>query len=95
MGAAIFSIHDPDVQWADVAGIYIFAKSDQGQWQPIYVGQASSFKDRMANHERWAEAQRLGATHVLALIVPQQASRDGIERSLIQTFEPPLNQQLK
>lgn len=95
-GQYSFTSYDPGTTtWNDVAGIYIFARPFLGQWQAIYVGQASSFKDRLGNHERWTEALRRGATHIHALIVPLQASRNNIEQSLIQTYQPPLNQQLK
>ncbi|GAA5168523.1 GIY-YIG nuclease family protein [Viridibacterium curvum] len=90
-----FHAYLPDVQWADVAGIYIFAKQGPNGWQPSYVGQTISFKDRLNNHERWPEAARMGATHILVLVVPLQADRDRIEEQLIQACSPPLNTQLK
>jgi len=96
-GQHSFEIHLPTVSWSDVAGIYIFAKPSQqlNQWIALYIGQAASLKDRLSNHERWNDALRLGATHVHALVVPLQANRDGIEQSLIRTYQPNLNQQLR
>ncbi|WP_080425516.1 GIY-YIG nuclease family protein [Burkholderia ubonensis] len=96
-GQLTFEIHAPTVSWNDVAGIYIFAtrSQQQNQWIALYIGQAASLKDRLSNHERWDEARRLGATHVHVLVVPTQANRNSIEQSLIQTYQPRLNQQLK
>ncbi|WP_155716920.1 hypothetical protein [Burkholderia stagnalis] len=96
-GQLTFEVHPPTANWNDVAGIYIFATWSQqhSQWIALYIGQASSLKDRLSNHERWDEALRLGATHVHVLVVPTQASRNSIEQSLIQACQPRLNQQLK
>lgn len=92
-----FSVYEAaNTNWNDKAGIYIFASiTPQNQWKALYIGQADSFKSRLANHERWAEAQRLGAAHVHAIVVPLQANRDSLERQLIQAFQPPLNTLLK
>jgi hypothetical protein len=89
-------IYDPaTVTWNAVSGVYAFAGRDaQGIWRPLYIGQADTFRTRPmppGNHERWAEAVRLGATHVHALTVPLAAMRDLVERRLIAAYQPPLN----
>lgn len=84
------------VAWNDVPGVYIFTGlNTSNRWVAIYIGKAESFSSRLPNHERWAEAARLGATHVHAMVVQQEANRDSIEKDLIQTFQPTLNTQLK
>jgi excinuclease UvrABC nuclease subunit len=91
-----FSINDPGASWKEVAGVYIFAGINQAnQWVPLYIGQASSLAARLATHERWSEAKRLGATHIHARAVAKQSDRDAIERALIEAFQPHLNSQLK
>jgi len=91
-----FGVYDPDTNWADVAGLYIFAGVNaRNQWVPFYIGQTTSFQDRIPNHENWSEAVRLGATHVHARVESQAATRDRIEAMLIRTFQPALNVQLK
>lgn len=87
-----FHVHRKDASWSDVSGIYAFGNpAPNGSYYVHYVGQASSFKDRIANHERWDEARRLGATHVLAMKVPTQAARDKLEAILIAELRPALN----
>lgn len=82
--------------WNDVAGVYIFAIKDaKGNFTALYVGQCDSFKNRIPNHERWAEAARKGATIVLAVPVSRQADRDSLESDLIAQLQPPLNTQLR
>lgn len=77
----------------DEAGNYMFVKRlPNGNWYPVYIGQADSLKARLPNHERLAEAQRAGATHVMAHTTPAgEAARLAEERDLIQQWAPALN----
>jgi hypothetical protein len=88
----VFSIFQQNTDWNDVSGIYAFCSvNPNGTYRPFYIGQASSFKNRLPNHERWASASRLGATFILAVAIPLQTERDSIERQLIRQLQPPLN----
>jgi excinuclease UvrABC nuclease subunit len=87
-----FGIFEMDGKWNDLPGVYIFAGvNGNNQWQALYVGQASSFAQRMSGHERWVEARRAGATRVHALVCKQQSERDSLEQALIRTYSPRLN----
>ncbi len=89
-----FEIYEPNTQWNDVGGIYIFTGlAANGRWTAYYIGKCESFRDRLPNHERWVEAVRFGATHVHALVVPQEANREAIEKQLIAFAGPRLNTQ--
>jgi excinuclease UvrABC nuclease subunit len=91
-----FGVYEPTVTWSEKSGIYIFAGINQeGRWVGLYIGQALSFKNRLANHDQWNAAARLGASHVHARVVELQANRDAIELQLIRAFQPRLNTQLK
>jgi hypothetical protein len=91
-----FNIHTYGTKFKDVAGLYIFCSiNSSNQWVPLYIGQASSLSDRLSNHERWKEAQSLGATHIHAKVVTPQGSRDQIEAELIESYQANLNSQLK
>lgn len=91
-----FSVHQPNTAWKDIAGIYIFTGvNQQNKWVALYIGQASSLAERLATHERWPEAVKLGATHIHARVVTHQAERDALEKQLIQAYQPRLNVQLK
>jgi len=87
-----FGVYSPDANWNDVSGVYLFCGiGSQNQWVPLYIGQAESFRSRFSAHEEWGPASRLGATHIHALVVPQSATRDLMERELIQSYQPRLN----
>ena len=96
-----FSVHDYDTttDWPDVGGVYVFAKQvwielAQGNpmdWEPLYVGETESFKNRpLANHEKWPAAVGLGATHV-HIRNEGMVGRKTIEVHLIQKYDPRLN----
>lgn len=85
-------IYSQDTNWNQVAGLYIFAcRTDETHWRALYVGQTDDFSSRIPSHERWPEAVRLGATHVHATVVSQQADRNLLEAMLIQNLQPQMN----
>jgi excinuclease UvrABC nuclease subunit len=87
-----FTVCKPDASWNEVGGIYIFCGiNSKKQWQPYYIGQAENFRNRFSSHEQWEKAVKLGATHIHAMTVLQEAMREKIEKELIQTWKPPLN----
>ncbi|SRR6266498_650429 len=91
-----FSIHRHGDNWNAVAGVYIFCGiNEQGQWSPLYIGQAESLAQRIPNHDRWRAAAQLGATHIHALVVPDEATRAEVEAELIRAYQPRLNIRLK
>jgi excinuclease UvrABC nuclease subunit len=91
-----FTMYSPNTEWNDVGGVYIFTgRNQEGLWVALYIGQTDSFRNRIPQHEKWNPAAQRGASHVHALVVPQEATRLAIEEELIRTYRPPLNDQLK
>jgi hypothetical protein len=74
-------------------GNYAFVKKlPNGNYVPIYFGIADNLKDRIPTHERFEDAIRAGATHVMAHTTPAgAAARIAEERDLIQQWNPSLN----
>ena len=105
-GGHEFSVHDydPTTDWPDVSGVYVFAKRGawtglglaQGNpmdWEPLYVGETESFKNRpLANHETWPAAVKLGATHI-HIRNEGMVGRKLLEVHLIKKYDPPLNRE--
>ena len=87
-----FTPHIYECDWTDVAGVYLFAaRLPNGDWNPLFIGQADNFKRRIPGHEKWQWAALLGATHILACAVPAQAKRLSVEIEMIARLKPPLN----
>lgn len=77
----------------DHPGNYMFVRRVIGGWLPVYIGIADSLRDRIPGHERWAEAEKLGATHVMSHTQTSQKARKAEEKALIARWNPPLNSQ--
>ena len=93
-----FEICDPEGDWREVSGVYVFAgrsRSHAGspQWHAYYVGQTRNFDSRLPTHEKWPEAKRLGATHIHARIAESLPERKSLEKRLIEKYRPVLNVQ--
>ncbi|MDO9453759.1 MAG: GIY-YIG nuclease family protein [Stagnimonas sp.] len=86
----VFSMSD-SVKWNPVGGVYIFASQSISSYFPLYIGKADSFANRFSCHERWDDAVRAGATHVLASVVQHDTTRDEVEQAMIGQFQPKLN----
>jgi len=89
-------IHPIGASFKDAPGNYIYAKeSSPGRWSPLYIGETSSLKDRLADHEREECATRNGATHVQAHTSSESESVRKVEESdLIVRWEPVCNEQV-
>lgn len=83
--------------WNEVGGIYIMTGLNfpLNLWTAQYIGETDNYHSRIPSHGMWPLAVRLGATHVHAMVVEQEATRLAIERELIEAFQPPLNTQHK
>ena len=86
-----FTVSQHYTDWPSVSGLYVFARQDPEGWIALYIGEAESFHTRLPTHERWQEAQQLGATHVHVKTEPEAAERQALEEQLIQLYQPPLN----
>jgi hypothetical protein len=77
----------------DEGGNYAFVKQlSNGTFVPLYFGVADSLRNRIPNHDRWNDALRAGATHVMAHTTQAgEAARIAEERDLIRGWNPPLN----
>ena len=91
-----FEVHEHTANWNEVPGVYVFASMPSSLgWFAHYVGKTNNLKTRFRDHEHWETAQRHGARHIHAMVVPDEAMRDSIERELIGILQPPINTQLK
>ena len=76
-------------------GNYAFIKRlPNGNFTPVYFGIAENLQARIPYHDRWDDAVRAGATHVVAHTTPGGAAvREAEEQALIRYWSPPLNTQ--
>jgi hypothetical protein len=74
---------------------YIMVRREfDGRRAALYIGQSGDLSDRLPNHEKFAEAQRLGANELhLHFLANSSAERFRIETDLRNGHNPPLNDQ--
>ncbi len=74
--------------------VYLMAHEEQpGVHRIHYAGQTHSLAERFAGHHRLDAAIALGATHVLAIMVPVERDRRALETLLRYELPPPLNEE--
>ncbi len=77
----------------EYGGVYIFVRRRFVFFlKPLYVGKATSFKERLFGHEKWASAvYDKGATERHVMHVMDREHREAIEEDLIRGLRPPMN----
>ena len=67
-------------------------QNSEGDWVPAYIGQTKSFEDRLPNHEKWQDAVSLySVSSVLVTVESVETKRVALEKKLVKTYSPPLN----
>jgi hypothetical protein len=88
-----FEAHHPSGALPEQAGVYMFARpaSEGLRWTPLFLSRTANVGKRFAGHERWEEARRLGATHVLVHAPQDRDAREAVEADLLASLRPVLN----
>jgi hypothetical protein len=88
-----FSAMGPGTSFPSTPAVYAFARPGQGGrgWVPVFVSRTANLAKRMATHEIWDEARRLGATHVLVHQRGARDAREAVEADLLASLRPVLN----
>lgn len=83
----------PDAVFPALAGVYAFARpaGDGRSWLPVFLSRTADLQRRLAGHERWQDAQMLGATHVLVHMPAARDAREAVEADLLGALRPVLN----
>jgi predicted GIY-YIG superfamily endonuclease len=87
-------IHKIRTEFKDEPGSYIYAKETKpNSWAPVYIGQTSSLKNRLADHEKENCAKRNGATHIHAHTSSNTEETGKAEEiDLIRNYRPVCNE---
>lgn len=94
-----FQLHPIGTEYLPRSGVYIFVKiGTNGKWDPIYIGETSSFQRRLYNdlrlHHQWPGIVAHRASHILTLHVPGVlAAREVIETDIRKITTTPCNEQ--
>lgn len=87
-----YSIHLIGTTWKDEPGNYIFTKqSSPNTWEPIYIGETESLKERLPHHNELPCIIRNGGTHIHAHINRGDQARLDEESDLKANYTTPCN----
>lgn len=85
--------------WEPVGGVYMFVKphyQQQEMWGgPIclYLGKTDDFSISLTRNDMWQASQHLGAAEVHLLTIKDEATRERVEKDLLEAQVPILNRQ--
>ena len=88
-----FRVHRPHEQFAAAPAVYCFARPGPAGrgWTPLFLSRTGNLAKRLAGHEQWAEAQLLGATHILVCDHDERDAREYVEADLARALKPVMN----
>jgi len=88
-----FRVHAPQAQFDNAAAVYCFARPGPAGrgWTPLFISRTGNLCKRLANHEQWADAQLLGATHILVHEHDERDAREYVEADLARALKPVMN----
>ena len=98
-----FTLYSPDIKFYRIAGIYTFVICPEKKdiqhpasiiqsYSLLYAGITNDFYARLRTHHKIQQAAALGMTHIGILRKSSGRKRKTIERDLLKTYNPPLNQ---
>lgn len=78
------------------AGVFAFASCVGSRdgcplWRLLYVDETEFIADALPSHPKWAEAEALGATHVVIEFLPKDHINGGGVMEWVEYYHPPLN----
>jgi hypothetical protein len=88
-----FSAHRPMEAFAKAPAVYAFARPGLGGqgWTVVFLSRTANLEARLRGHERWEEARRMGATHVLVHQREERDVREFVEADLLDALRPAMN----
>ena len=73
-------------------GVYAVLREEAGTYVVVYVGQTGDLSERFDNHHKSACFAGHLRTHIAAQVQESERQRLGIERDLIDFYDPPCNE---
>lgn len=88
-----FDVRRPDFNFETDPAVYCFARPGPGGrgWTPLFLSRTGNLSKRLACHEQWPDALRLGATHVLVCQHDERNAREYVEADLAKALRPVMN----
>jgi len=95
-----FGIYPLNSKFKEAECVYVYSKLEDGEWQPIYVGETEHLVQRLQEHATGEEKsdiciQNSGATHLLVRLLKPKSARTPVETDLRNNYGWVCNMQEK
>ena len=93
-----FYVYNWGANFKAVGGVYAVLRASGNAaggttYHVVYIGQTGNLAERFDNHHKADCFRRNGASHISAMVEPNEQTRLAIERDLIANYSPPCNDQ--
>lgn len=78
-------------EFPETAAVYIFAKSGNGSYESLYIGETDTLKSTISNHEKWVCVSRRFVNTLCVHFEKDATVREQIVSDLIEEQRPPCN----
>ncbi len=88
-----FNVYPKNIRFNKGPALYSFlAKTNEGRYRVLYIGQTIDMAERMSDHHKWAEATRFGFEYIAICRGVSLLTLDSDEANLIQYYHPRCNE---
>ena len=88
-----FRLYPETTDFSRIGGLYCFliVPEESSFYSLLYIGITNNLDRRMKNHHKIGDARGLGLTHIGVLKIRSGRRRKVIEKDLLRSLHPPLN----
>lgn len=86
-----FTLYPLEMDLPDNGAVYIWARIEQGNITPLYIGQTDTLMTCIQNHERWACICKHFVNSICIHLEPYAEIRTEIEQDLLGAQKPTCN----
>lgn len=87
-----FDVYPHNIRVNDGPALYAFLKKLENRYFVLYIGQTTDLSERLKNHHKWDEAERLGFKYLAICRDVQARNLEADEANLIQKYLPRCNE---
>lgn len=81
-----FEVYPHNTTFNDIGAVYIFAKKNGSQYEPLYIGESGELGKRIANHEKMPRALAHGCNCICVHQEPNYQTRLDKETDLRRAY---------
>lgn len=84
----IFTHYQLDAEFCDVGAVYIFTRENNGNYEPLYIGQTDKLLSCIKQHEKWTDLHRRFVNSICVYYEEDDVTRQQMVENLILVQNP-------